>query len=80
MKRAIAIPALLTLSLSSAVGGCTSPHPYIREGNANGVEISYYGDIATTLPLANQHCARYERIPRLTDSGVYTAVYDCVHR
>jgi hypothetical protein len=75
---------LLTLTLSAAVGaalaGCNAPHPAIRSGDANSVEVSYGGDVASALPLARQHCARYERAPRLSDAGLDVAIFDCVRR
>lgn len=48
------------------------------QGNADGVVISYVGDIANTLPIARQHCARYERVPVLHDAKENHAVYFCV--
>lgn len=81
MKQSISIPGLTAIGLIGAgLYGCISPHPYIREGDANRVEVSYYGDVATTLPLAKEHCARFERVPRLSDPGVDIALYDCVRR
>lgn len=81
MNRPVAL--LLTLALPAAAvaaAGCTAPHPAIRGGDANSVEVSYGGDVASALPLARQHCARYERVPRLNDAGLDTAIFDCVHR
>lgn len=48
------------------------------QGNANGVLINYVGDIANTLPIARQHCARYERVPVLHDAKENRAIYFCV--
>ena len=61
-----------------ALAACTGTHPSIRQGDANSVEISYSGDIASTLPLARQHCARFERVPELAQKGIDVADYDCV--
>ena len=63
--------------------GCNAPAPSIREGNANSVQIDYGGDIATAWPLARRHCAQYERVPRLAetgdgDNGIENASFDCV--
>jgi hypothetical protein len=62
----------------AVLSGCTAPHPTIRNGDANSVEISYAGDVASALPLARQHCAQFERVPRLVDPGLDVAVFDCV--
>ena len=63
---------------AAALTGCAGPTATIRGGNANSVEINYAGDVARTLPLARQYCARYERVPRLADPGLDIAIYDCV--
>jgi len=36
--------------------------------------------VASALPLARQHCAKYDRVPRLSDPGLDVAIFDCVHR
>ena len=70
-----------TLAISTTLiwlAGCTAPHPYIRQSDANSVVISYSGDIASTLPLARQHCAQFGRVPELAQKGIDLADYDCV--
>jgi hypothetical protein len=82
MTRRIAAIAL-TLAVNGLIAGlqgCTAPHPYIREGDANSVEIAYSGDVASTLALATKHCAQFERLPRLADTGMDFAIYDCIRR
>jgi hypothetical protein len=80
-KSRIAVALTLAASgLGSALAGCTAPHPYIRDGNANSVEITYSGDVASTLALATKHCSQFERVPRLADTGMDFAIYDCVRR
>jgi hypothetical protein len=66
----------------AALAGCTAPHPAVHSGDANSVEVSYAGDVASTLPLARQHCAQFERVPRLVDAAAGTgiAIFDCVRR
>ena len=63
-----------------ALAGCTAPHPFVREGDANSVEVVYGGDVASALPLARQHCARYEREARLALKGPDFADFICVPR
>lgn len=61
------------------LGACAAPPQDVAmQGNADGVVISYVGDIANTLPIARQHCARYERVPVLHDAKENHAVYFCV--
>jgi hypothetical protein len=87
MTRSIAVVALVlaTSAVGTALSGCSGQHPFIRDGDANSVEITYPGgDAASALPLARQHCARYERVPRFVNAGpdvgasADTALFDCV--
>ena len=45
---------LLVSMLVGPIGGCAAHHDTVMGGSANGVEINYVGDIAETLPLAQQ--------------------------
>jgi hypothetical protein len=78
MTRSIA--AILLVLAGATFSGCTEPHPFVRAGNANSVEVVYGGDVANALPAARQHCAQFERIPRLVNAGEDIAVFDCVGR
>lgn len=72
--------AWLAVAVSAAlIGGCAAPpQDTVMQGNANGVVISYVGDIAATEPLARQFCARYERVPLLHETKEENAYYFCV--
>jgi hypothetical protein len=78
MTRSIAAVVLATSAAGAVLFGCNGPNPFILKGDANSVEISYGGDPASALPVARDHCARYERVPRLVNAGVDLAIYDCV--
>jgi len=82
MNRSIAVVAVMLAigALGTALPGCTAPNPYIRDGDANSVEVTYSGDVASALPLATRHCAQFERVPRLVDAGLDIAIFDCVRR
>jgi len=70
---------LATSAAATALSGCAGPPPFIRKGDANSVEITYGdGDAASALPLARQHCARYERVPQLVNTGADLAIFNCV--
>lgn len=75
---AIAFLALACGLLCALLAGCAGPHPFVRDGNSSSVEVYYAGDVATAWPLATEHCARYERVPRLVDAGVDLAIFSCV--
>ena len=80
MTRSIAtvLLALAAGAAGAALSGCTAPHASILKGDANSVEVSYGGDVASALPLARRHCAQFERVPRLVDAGIDLALFDCV--
>jgi hypothetical protein len=70
---------LMTLAIGSLLGACaTPPKDVAMQGNADGVIISYVGDVADTLPIAKQHCARYERVPVLHETKEERVVYFCI--
>jgi hypothetical protein len=73
--RSAALPSGLLLVACTA-----EPHNTAMQGNANGVIINYVGDIKDTLPIARQHCARYERVPVLMKTDDENATYACVQR
>ena len=58
-----------------AFGG---PGPFVREGNAESVEIGFSGDLSNAMPLARKHCAQFERVPRYAMGALDGAVFDCV--
>ncbi len=80
MNGSIAIGAFMLAvgAAGAALSGCTAPHPYVHDGDANSVEVTYAGDVASALPLARQHCMQYARVPRLVDPGVDLAIFRCV--
>jgi len=70
---------LLISALAAPAAGCALPyHDAVMQGNVNEVVISYGGEVAKTLPLAQQFCARYERIPVLHETKENNAYYFCV--
>jgi hypothetical protein len=77
MMRSAARPRVLMLV--ALLGGCAvQSHSTVMQGSASGVTISYFGNIAETLPLARQFCARYERVPVLHETKDENAYYFCV--
>ena len=72
------IAAIATASIT--LSGCGAARPFVKEGNAQSVEVGYYGDAAATLPLARQYCAQFERVPQLAEASLDVAYYDCLRR
>ena len=69
------VAAALLAGLPSA---CLPTRTYVRQGDANSVEISYTGDLVAATRVARDHCASYERVAKLVDRGEDTALFDCV--
>ena len=76
MTRAAAV-AILAFAVGT---GCTAPHPYVRAGNQNAVEVGYGGNVASTEPLAKQFCEQFDRSAQLNDVGPDIAYFDCLPR
>lgn len=74
---AIAAVAALGIVLAGCAGAVTDR---VMGGNADGVAIRFAGDIGATLPLAQQHCAQYERVPQLRDTSEDIVNYACIRR
>lgn len=70
---------LALLAIAALLAGCDIPHQdAAMQGGVDGVIINYVGDLNETLPLARQHCARYERVPLLRQTKDNYAYYSCV--
>lgn len=63
-----------------AVAGCPQTGAFLIRGDADSAEIGYSGDLAGATLLARSHCARYERVPRLSDVAPESVFFDCVRR
>ena len=73
------LKGLAALAVGSLLGACTTqPQDIAMSGGVDGVIINYVGDIANTLPIAKQHCARYERVPVLHQTTPDHVVYFCI--
>jgi hypothetical protein len=75
----LAIAAIAALGLAFAGCAATVTNRLLG-GNADGVAIRFAGDIGATLPLAQQHCAQYERVPQLRDTSDDIVNYACIRR
>ena len=78
--RSIVVAFLALGAVGATLGGCAGPHPYVSEGDDKSVAVNDGGNIESALPLARQYCARFERMPKLVDSGPDVAYFDCVSR
>jgi hypothetical protein len=72
---ALAGAMLLGCDGPGAFGG---PGPFVREGNAESVEIGFIGDVANAMPVARKHCARFDRVPRYVQPTLDGGLFECV--
>ena len=73
-----ALVALAGGLVATLLAGCNGPHPFVRDGDANAVDVFYSGDVAEAWPAAREHCAQYERVPQYVDAVLGVASFKCV--
>ena len=70
---------ILTILLAGSIGlSCSGPKPFLLQGNANSAQVGFSGDVGAAVPVARQHCAQYERVPRFLEAEENIAFFDCV--
>ena len=69
-----------TLALALGLVACFQVQPALRQGTPTSAEVSYAGEIQQSLPIAQRHCASFERTARLMDTGDGVAYYACERR
>src|SRR3546814_827711 len=62
-----------------ALAGCAHSPFFVPEvsGNETHVRVENVKDSAEALRMAEEHCAKYGRVPRASGGGGYMYVYDC---
>jgi hypothetical protein len=63
-------------ALAAAGAGCT-PQVVAMNGDANGVDVTYAGDLAASTDVARNHCAQYGRVPRYIGKGTDHVYFEC---
>jgi hypothetical protein len=63
--------------IGTALCGCLGQKPLLQAGDATSAEIMYSGDIDDARSLARQHCAEYNRVPRLVETAPQMAYFAC---
>ena len=71
---------LLLLAALAPLLACNGPHPFVREGDADSLQVTYAGDVNETRQLAKNYCERYERAALFVRADGEIAVYRCVAR
>jgi hypothetical protein len=75
--RVLLLPVLLVAA--GLLAGC-STRDFLQSGDAKSAVVTYTGDIEAATAVARKHCAGYERVPRLVETSMDTAYFDCVSR
>jgi hypothetical protein len=81
MLRSLAALSIVVPCLAVAVlSACMGPRAFLKQGDATSAEVAHSGDTEGALRIARQHCARFERVPQLVDTGPDVAYFECVRR
>jgi hypothetical protein len=69
---------LLVLAAGSLGIACTGSKPFLLQGDANSAQVGFSSDVDDATPVARQHCAQYEKVPRFLEAEENVAFFDCV--
>jgi hypothetical protein len=76
--RAAKAARLLAVGLAAGAGAAAcGPKPFVLEGNADYVRVTYAGDMETATAAAKHFCAQYERVPRFREIEENVAFFFC---
>ncbi len=63
----------------AAADGCTTT-PFLASGDANSAAVGFAGgNLAAATAVAQDHCARYERVARFLETQEDVAYFECHH-
>ncbi len=79
-RRAGSATRLCCLMLvGGVIAGCATK-PFLSSGDANSATVGFAGgDLAAATAVANDHCARYERVARFLEAQEDVAYFQCHH-
>jgi hypothetical protein len=69
--------SLLVLT-GSIMAACSASKPFLLQGDADSAQVGYGGNVENAAPVAKQHCAQYERVPRFVEAQENVAFFDCI--
>jgi hypothetical protein len=76
--RAAKAARLLVLGLAAGAAAACGPKPFVLDGNADYVRVTYAGDVQSATATATRHCAQFERVPRFREIEESVAYFFCV--
>jgi hypothetical protein len=65
------------LAIGAGAAGCGAK-PFVLDGDADYVRVTYAGDMESATAAAQQHCAQFERVPRFREIEESVAFFFCV--
>jgi hypothetical protein len=69
----------LAVGLAAGAGAAAcGPKPFVLDGNADYVRVTYAGDMESATAAAKRFCAQYERVPRFREIEESAAYFFCV--
>jgi hypothetical protein len=77
MDRRTKAAHLLAIVLTAATAACQAK-PFVLDGDADYVKVTYAGDMEGATAAAKRHCAQFERVPRFREIEESAAYFFCV--
>jgi hypothetical protein len=70
---------LLAIGLAAgAAAAACGAKPFVLDGDADYVRVTYAGDMESATAAAKRHCAQFERVPRFREIEESVAFFFCV--
>jgi hypothetical protein len=70
---------LLAIGLAAGAGAAAcGAKPFVLDGDADYVRVTYAGDMESATAAAKRHCAQFERVPRFREIEESVAFFFCV--
>jgi hypothetical protein len=70
---------LLATVLAAGTGAAAcGAMPFVLDGDAEYVRVTYAGDLESATAVAKRHCAQFERVPRFREIEESAVYFFCV--
>ena len=69
---------LLALIVAAVTNVACGAKPFVLDGDADYVKVTYAGDMESAIAAAKRHCAQFERVPRFREIEESAAYFFCV--
>ena len=76
--RRIKAAHLLAIVLGAGAAAACQAKPFVLDGDADYVRVTYAGDMESATATAKRHCAQFERVPRFREIEESAAYFFCV--